>query len=81
MRRRLLVAVKRFNIVINDLGAKKSDSSNSKSVCVDKETMFTIFSSFFFIAGTWTPFNPETVRLMIGNFYLISFYAKLGKCS
>ena len=50
MRRRLRVAVKRFNIVINYLGAKKSDSSNSKSVCVDKETMFTIF--VIFIAGT-----------------------------
>ena len=29
-----------------------------------------IFDSYtsFYSTGTWTPFNPETVRLMIGKF-------------
>lgn len=26
----------------------------------------------FILLGTWTPFNPETVRLMIGEFIIPS---------
>ena len=30
--------------------------------------MYSVQGDCFHIAGSWTPFNPETVRLMIGMF-------------
>lgn len=34
----------------------------------------------FILLGTWTPFNPETVRLMIGEFIIPSSTWKINHC-